>query len=40
MGSEEPNGSVTVCVELLEGVLETNVSVLLETMDNSGVSLH
>ena len=34
----EESGSVTVCIELLEGLLETEVSVLLETeQSDSGV---
>ena len=34
----EVNGFVTVCVELLEGRLERDVSVFLETTEGSGVS--
>ncbi len=37
-GSEE-NGSVTVCVELVEGELEKEVSILLEIVKDSGGSL-
>ena len=37
----EESGSVTVCIELLEGLLETEVSVLLETeQSDSGECLH
>ena len=34
----EVNGFVTVCMELLEGRLERDVSVFLETREGSGVS--
>lgn len=34
----EVNGFVTVCVKLLEGRLERDVSVFLETREGSGVS--
>ena len=34
----EVNGFVTVCVELLEGRLERDVSISLETTEGSGVS--
>ena len=33
----EVDGSVAVCIELLEGRLERDVSVILETETNSGV---
>ncbi len=34
---DEGNGVAVVCAELVEGVLHTNVSVILNTMDNSAV---
>ena len=33
----EVNGFVTVCIELLEGRLERNVSVPIETVEGAGV---
>ena len=33
----EVDGFVTVCIELLEGRLERDVSVLLETIEGSGM---
>ncbi len=34
---DEGDGIVEVCAELVEGVLQTDVSVMLDTMDNSAV---